>query len=196
MDLATASAAATHTQALVTNVDYVVIGMILVSMALGFWTGFVWQFVRIAGLVASVWVSWLYYPTVAQFLPPSVPESMRHVLGAAAVFVAVLMLCYLVAFLFHDVIDALKPEMPDRLLGAMFGLIKGVVVVGFIAFMMMRFLPAGNGIRQQVAESKGAVAAAGCVRAILSVLPDHLSSDMHAGQARKDGPPGGQNGAM
>ncbi len=193
MDLATATAAAAHTQAVVTNVDYVVIGMILVSMALGFWTGFVWQFVRIAGLVASVWISWLYYPTVAQFLPASIPLSLRHVLGAAAVFVAVLMLCYLVAFLFHDVIDALKPEMPDRLLGAMFGLIKGVMLVGFIAFMMMRFLPTGNDIRRRVADSRGAVAAASCARAVLSVLPVHLSSGTQGDQARQGeaGPPRG-----
>ncbi len=183
MDIATATAAAAHTQAVVTTVDYLVIGAILVSMALGFWTGFVWQFVRIAGLVASVWVSWLYYPTVAQILPSSLPAVLRHVLGAAAVFVGVLILCYLVAFLFHDVIDALKPEMPDRLLGAVFGLIKGVMVVGFIAFMMMRFLPAGNEIRQRIADSRGAVAAASCVRAVLSVMPDHLSKDADAGQA-------------
>ena len=173
MDPATGHLTLTSISGMPTTVDYVVIGLVLVSMALGFWTGFVWQFVRIAGLFASVWISWLYHPAVAQYLFPSASEAVRNVLAAAAVFIAALMVCYLVAFLFHDLIDAVKPEMPDRVLGAAFGLIKGVMLVGFIAFVMMRFLPAGNQIRQSVADSRGAVAAANCVNAVLSVIPDH-----------------------
>jgi len=175
MDPAATDVALTHIPAMLTTVDCVVIALVLVSMALGFWTGFVWQFVRIACVLASVWVSWLYYPTVAEYLTPSVPDAVRNVLAAAAIFVGAMLICYLVAFLFHDVIDALKPEMPDRVLGAAFGLIKGVMLAGFIAFVMMRFLPSGSEMRQRVAGSKGAVAAASCVRAVLHVLPEHPS---------------------
>jgi membrane protein required for colicin V production len=171
----TSSMAVPHLSGVLTTVDYVVIALILLSMALGFWTGFVWQFVRIAGLLASLWVSWLYYPTVSSYLPDAVPGPVRDVVAAAAVFVGALMVCHLVAFLFHDLVDALKPEMPDRILGAVFGLIKGVLVVGFIAFLMMRFLPAGSGIRERVVGSRGAVAAASCVKAILHVLPQELT---------------------
>jgi len=177
MDPATSNAALPQMSGMLTTVDYVVIGLVLLSMALGFWTGFIWQFVRIAGLVASVWVSWLYYPTVSGYLSSTVPLAVSDVIAAAAVFVATLMVCYLMAFLFHDLINALKPEMPDRLLGAAFGLIKGVMLVGFIAFVMLRFLPAGSGMRERVADSKGAVVAAGCVRTILRVLPGRLSRE-------------------
>ena len=171
-----------------TAVDCVVLGLVLLSMAFGFWTGFVWQFVRIAGLVLSVWVSWLYYPTVSKYLGAAMPDSVRNVVAAAAIFVAVIVVCYLVSFLFHGVIDALKPEMPDRLLGAVFGLIKGVMFAGFLAFMLIRFLPAGSEARARVEGSKGAMAAATCVRAVLNILPIHSDEATHAAESWRGTP--------
>jgi len=168
-----------------TAVDCVVLGLVLLSMALGFWTGFVWQFVRIAQLVISVWVSWLYYPTVAKYLGASVPDAVRNVVAAAAIFVAVMVICYLVSFFFHGVIDALKPEMPDRLLGAVFGLIKGVMFAGFLAFMLIRFLPVGSEARTRVEGSKGAMAAATCVQAVLNILPIHSDEETQAAKSTR-----------
>jgi membrane protein required for colicin V production len=186
MDGVTSSAALLHISGVLTTVDLIVIALVLVSMAVGFWTGFVWQFVRIAGLVASVWVSWLYHPVVAQYLGTEMPEALRMVIGAAAVFIAALLVCYLLAFLFRDLINTLKPEMPDRILGAVFGMFKGVMLVGFIAFVVIRFLGPENPVRERVEGSKGAVAAATCVRAFLYVLPGRLVTNPDSGDARPE----------
>ena len=184
MDGVTSGIALPPMSGVLTTVDLVVIALVLVSMAVGFWTGFVWQFVRIAGLVASVWVSWLYHPVVAQYLGTDMPEALRLVIGAAAVFIGALLVCYLLAFLFRDLINTLKPEMPDRILGAVFGMFKGVMLVGFIAFVLMRFLGPENPVRERVEDSKGAIAAATCVRAFLYVLPGRLVTNPDSDGAR------------
>jgi membrane protein required for colicin V production len=183
MVAATSTDGVLHAIGTLSTVDYAVIGLVLLSVALGFWTGFIWQFVRIACLAASVWASWALYPTVADLLSANLAQPARNVIAAAAVFVAAMLACYLLTYLFHGLIDALKPEMPDRLLGAVFGLIKGVVLVGFIAFLLMRFLPADSVMRGEVEGSKGAVAAATCVRTFINALPVHQPSGGPADQA-------------
>ncbi len=177
MDGVASNGALSQLSGVLTTVDLVVIVLLLGSMAIGFWTGFVWQFVRIAGLVVSLWVSWLYHPVVAEVISFGIPEPLRMVIGATAVFVGALMVCYLLAFLFRDLINALKPELPDRILGAVFGMLKGVMLIGFVAFLIMRFLAPGNPVRERVEDSKGAVAAATCVRTFLYVLPERFSQD-------------------
>jgi membrane protein required for colicin V production len=171
------SAAFPHLPGTVTMLDLIIIVFVLLSMAVGFWTGLVWQFVRIAGLVGSIWVSWLYYPAIADYLGDSVPLEIRQVLAAAVAFAGALTLCYLLAYLFRGLINALRPQMPDRVLGAVFGMFRGVLVVGFVALLAIRFLAPENPVRETVQGSRGAVAAATCVRTFLYVLPERLARD-------------------
>lgn len=157
------------------GMDLIVIALALVGMGIGFYTGFAWQFVRIAGLVASLWVSWAYHPVMAQALPEGIGEPARLIGGTFIVFVGSLLVCYLVAYLFRDIINALKPEMPDRLLGAAFGLLKVGLLIGVASFLAIRYLNPEHPVRTRVQSSRGAVAAATCVRAFLYVLPDELA---------------------
>jgi len=178
MEGAASNAVASELSGMLTTLDLVVIVLLLGSMAIGFWTGFVWQFVRIAGLALGLYLSWLYHPVVADVITPALPEGLRLVIGAAAIFVGALLICYLLAFLFRDLINALKPELPDRILGAVFGMFKGVMLIGFVAFLIIRFLAPGNPVRQRVEDSKGALAAATCVRAFIYVLPERYSRNV------------------
>ena len=172
-----ATAGLPHASGLLTAGDVVVIVFVLGSMAVGFWSGFLWQFVRIGGVVASLYVSMLYCPAVTKSLGTNVPEQMRQVVGAGVVFIGALVTWCLLTHLLRHMIDAVKPELPDRVLGAVFGMFKGAVLVGVAAFLLIRFLPTGDPVRERVEDSKGALTAATCVRVFLYVLPEQYSGD-------------------
>ena len=179
-----ATAGLPHASGLLTAGDVVVIVFVLGSMAVGFWSGFLWQFVRIGGVVASLYVSMLYCPAVTKSLGTNVPEQMRQVVGAGVVFIGALVTWCLLTHLLRHMIDAVKPELPDRVLGAVFGMFKGAVLVGVAAFLLIRFLPTGDPVRERVEDSKGALTAATCVRVFLYALPERYCSASEPADAR------------
>ncbi|MHC4480847.1 MAG: CvpA family protein, partial [Planctomycetota bacterium] len=130
--------------------------VLVASMGIGFWTGFVWQLIRIASVVACIWVASLYCPVVASILGTRLTESVRLIASFAAVFVAGLMVCYLLGYLVRDAVNALKPQMADRVLGAAFGLFNGALVVGLFAFLVLEFGAEGSAVRTHVEQSRAA----------------------------------------
>ena len=106
--------------------DVIILGIVLASAAIGFWSGFIWMLVLVVGMVACIWVTLVYHPVVARAFGSHFTQPMRLMGSAAAVFIGAILVCYLVAFLFRDIINALKPQLADRILGAVFGVILGV----------------------------------------------------------------------
>jgi uncharacterized membrane protein required for colicin V production len=86
-------------------------------------------------------------------------------------FVGSLLVTYLATFLLRAPINALKPEGPDRVLGAMLGVIKGVLVCGIIALTVLQFADENAGLRRSVRWSPSARIVVECVRALWFVLP-------------------------
>ncbi|MBA7698824.1 hypothetical protein ES703_107506 [subsurface metagenome] len=104
---------------LFTVVDLAVILLLLLSAAIGFWTGFVWQIIRLVSVVVCIWVTVAYSPVVAESLSSEVSYGARMLGSFVGVGLAALLVCYLLTFLVRDFINAIKPEMPDRILGAL-----------------------------------------------------------------------------
>ncbi len=157
---------------LFTGIDLAIIAVLLLSIGLGFYSGFIWQILRIVSVVVSLWVAWVYHPYVAESLGSSLSEPTRRIAGAILVFCGMLLVCYLVSYLFRDILNALKPQMPDRILGAVFGCCKGALLVGVVAFLVLRYAGNDSGLRRHVEESKAATAMAVCAETFLHLLPD------------------------
>ncbi|MCK4284250.1 MAG: CvpA family protein [Candidatus Brocadiae bacterium] len=152
-------------------VDIGVILVLLVSFGIGYWTGFVWQVIRIVSLVASVWISVVYSPVVAESLRGPLGPPLARVAAALGVFLAALMLFYLVGFLCRKLINAIKLDRPDRIMGALFGLAKGALLIGVIAFIILRYVDEDRAVYKHTAQSVVATFTARCVGGILQVLP-------------------------
>ncbi len=159
-------------------VDVVVLVALLLGAVLGFWTGFVWQIIRLASVVVSLWITWIYHPMVADAMGSGLSEPTRQFASAIAVFAGMLLLCYLVTYLFRDLVNALKPQLPDRVLGGVFGLCKTALLVGVIAFLVLRYAGEDNEVRRHVEASPAADAAAFCARTFLYLLPDSVQRDI------------------
>jgi hypothetical protein len=71
--------------------DWILLGVLLASMLVGLWRGLVYEVLSLAGWVAAFYVSQMYAPAAAAWLPMDGSSQMlRYAAGFVVVFVAVL----------------------------------------------------------------------------------------------------------
>ncbi len=112
-----------------TWVDYVIVGVILASLLLGGLRGFVRELLALAGWVAALVLALWFGPQVAQALPASWEPLARLALGSLLVFVLTVFAVGLGAALLSRLLKAAGLGGTDRMLGAVFGLLRGLLVV-------------------------------------------------------------------
>jgi membrane protein required for colicin V production len=110
--------------------DWIFIAVLLFSLLLGAWRGLVYEVLSLLGwLVAFVLAQW-FAPDAAKWLPMSgATEAIRYAAGFVLVFIATVFACSLLAFLVKKLMAAAGLAPADRVLGALFGLLRGVVIL-------------------------------------------------------------------
>jgi len=111
--------------------DWVLLGVLAASMALGFWRGLVYEVLSLAGWMAAfVAAQWLAADTIG-FLPfvQGAPESVQYAVAYVVVFVATLFASGMLSWLIKKLVETVGLRPVDRSLGAVFGLARGVVVL-------------------------------------------------------------------
>jgi membrane protein required for colicin V production len=110
--------------------DWVFLGVLLVSLIIGAWRGLVFEVLSVLSWIAAFVLAQWFAPTAAQWLPMSgATEAIRYAAGFVLVFVASIFLGGLLAFLVKKLVAAVGLGPADRMLGALFGLVRGVVVL-------------------------------------------------------------------
>lgn len=166
--------------------DISILLFLAVCAILGFWTGFVWQVIRLAGVVFAIYVGLLYGSVVARYLRAvgiELGATARNVLCPLGVTVLALLVCYLIAFLFRGAINTIKPEKADRVAGALFGLIKGALLVGVVSLVTVRGGGEGSRWRAHLVRSDLARATAYGVHVAEAILPAGLKKRIPGGGA-------------
>lgn len=112
------------------TLDWIFLGVLAASMVVGAWRGLVYEVLSVCGWIAAfVLAQWLA-PDAAHWLPMAgAAEVMRYAAGFVLVFVAVLFASSLLAFLIKKLVAAVGLRPADRMLGAAFGVLRGVVLL-------------------------------------------------------------------
>lgn len=110
--------------------DYVVLGVIGVSVLISVIRGFVREVLSLAGwagaFVAATWLS----PAASEKLTAAIEEpALRMVVAFVAVFVVTLIACSLIAMLISRFVRKAGLALEDRVLGGCFGLARGILIV-------------------------------------------------------------------
>jgi len=114
----------------ISAVDWILLAVLGLSLLLGMWRGIVQEVLSLAGWVAAFYVSQMYAPLAAAWLPMEGSSQMlRYAAGFVAVFVAVLVATVLVSWVVKKLVSAVGLGPLDRLLGSLFGLMRGVVIL-------------------------------------------------------------------
>ncbi|HZP66723.1 MAG TPA: CvpA family protein [Rudaea sp.] len=120
--------------------DYLIVAALALSVLMGLWRGFIGEVVALACWAVAFWTAWTFGDALAaKFTSISLP-SARLLLGYAICFVAVLVAGTIVAFLLRKLIAGSGLSGSDRLLGMVFGLVRGLVLVT-LTVLILGFTP-------------------------------------------------------
>ena len=119
-----------------TWLDYAVIGVFAISLVVGAWRGLVREVVSILGWIIAFLAANLF----AGPLGPSMPEAiaspeLRVAAAYVAVFIVSLILTSLAGLILSKVVKAVGLGGIDRLLGALFGAARGVLILLAVALL-------------------------------------------------------------
>jgi membrane protein required for colicin V production len=116
--------------------DYCIITVLVLSVLMGLWRGFIGEVLALACWVAAFWVAWLFGPRLAASFTAVDTPSVRLLLGYAICFIAVLIAGALISFLMRKLISGSGLSGSDRLLGMGFGLLRGLALVTLLVFIL------------------------------------------------------------
>ena len=124
-----------------TAFDYAVLTVIAASVLLGLWRGVVSEILALAAWVAAFFVARAEASEVAGWLTGQITEpGMRLAAAYVSIFVGVLLLFAIARMLISLMLKAVGLGLLDRLLGAAFGVMRGVLVV-WVAVLVAGMTP-------------------------------------------------------
>ncbi len=110
--------------------DWIFAGILMLSLLLGVWRGLVYEVLSLAVWVGAFVVAQLFAPVVADKLPMAgATEVIRYAAGFVLVFVVAVFAGMLLVWLVSKLFQAAGLRPADRALGAVFGLMRGLVVL-------------------------------------------------------------------
>jgi membrane protein required for colicin V production len=110
--------------------DYAVIGIVALSLVLGLWRGVVSEMMALAAWVLAFMAALEFGAQSGQLVFPGIADpALRALAGCALVFFGVLVAMSLVRLAVRSMVKALGLSLSDRLLGMIFGLARGVLLV-------------------------------------------------------------------
>jgi membrane protein required for colicin V production len=114
--------------------DHIFAIILLVSGAVGFFRGFIRESIAIVAWLAGLWLAWHFAYLVNPWLGGALAEpGVREWMGRGIVLLIVLLAGSLVgSIVSHYARRAVGLAAMDRILGTVFGLVRGAVIVGLL----------------------------------------------------------------
>lgn len=140
----------------VTVFDYVVLGVVVLSLLVGAWRGVVSEILALAAwvvafLAARTWATPVGELVAAGLADPFAEPLIQQVTGFVAIFVVVLILFALARWMVSLLLRAVGLAPLDRVLGSLFGIARGVLVVWVVVLLAgLTALPQQQWWRQAV----------------------------------------------
>jgi membrane protein required for colicin V production len=117
--------------------DLLVLGVLVISTLLGLVRGFVREAIALLAWLGGLWLAWRYAPLLEPALGGAVGEPPISTWTARALIVLMVLILgwFVAALLSHILRHSGISILVDRLLGAIFGALRGAVVVA--AFVLL-----------------------------------------------------------
>jgi membrane protein required for colicin V production len=108
--------------------DYVVLGVFVLSIGWGVWRGLVREVMALVGWVIAFLAANLFAAPLADYMPVARPE-YKSLAAFVAIFFVTLVICTLGAAWLAKVLHAAGLGSIDRVFGALFGLLRALIIV-------------------------------------------------------------------
>jgi membrane protein required for colicin V production len=110
--------------------DYAILGVIVLSILISFFRGFLRETISLATWVLGVIIALRFSPAVAKWLESLIDSVMlRYIIAFIALFVVVFIVGFLINLILKGALNMSGLTIFDRLLGVLFGTARGVLLV-------------------------------------------------------------------
>lgn len=156
-----------------TGFDYVALGIVGVSLVFGLWRGVVGEIIALVAWILAIFAAVEFGSRIGTSVFAGLSDpALRTLAGCVAIFVGVLVVMALFRMLVKSMVKALGLSVSDRILGMVFGLVRGVLVcMVLVALGGMTSAPTQPWWRQAMLSAPLETA----VLATRSWLPDDLA---------------------
>lgn len=123
-------------------IDYIIIAVVLISAVVGVIRGFFREAISVATWLVAIWVVYVYAASAAEMLSARVESPVvRLLIAGAALFVAVLLVGAMLGYLVSLLVKSTGLSGTDRLLGMVFGSVRGVIILALLLVLGVGLLP-------------------------------------------------------
>ena len=164
--------------------DWLIAVVILVSFVTSIVKGLTHELVSLAALVLGLLTALWWYPEVGRRLEPyTSSQGIAGFVAFVVILVAFLILGGIVSKIMEKLLKASGLRWFDRLLGAAFGLVRGLLLSAGLVLALVAFAPGKEPI-ESVAQSRLAPMVLQCARVIVSVAPRKIKDGFQEGLQR------------
>ena len=125
--------------------DWAIIVVLGLSILLSLWRGFVREAVSLAGWIAAFVIANMFVGEMAAFLQQWIANvTGRYVAAYALLFAGMLMVAGIAGKLSAQVVKVTGLTLLDRLLGTVFGFVRGIIIVLVVVYVLRQLAPPQN----------------------------------------------------
>jgi membrane protein required for colicin V production len=120
-----------------TPVDYLLIAIIAISLLFGIIRGFLRESVALLGWLVGLWLAWRYSDRIVPYVGGALAGTELQVwVARLIILLSVILIAWLVGSLLGYLVQRSGLTLGvDRILGGVFGLVRGAVIVGFAVML-------------------------------------------------------------
>lgn len=116
--------------------DYAVLAIVAISVLLSVIHGFVRELLALASWILAFLAAQTYAAAVVPWLPAAIPgQSLRLLAAFLVIFLSVLLAMTLLAIAISNLVRKTGLSSSDRMLGAVFGLVRGLAIVMIVVLL-------------------------------------------------------------
>jgi len=152
--------------------DIIISGLVAFFLIKGIFRGFFREIASLAGVVFGIVIGNHYHPQMAAYLKAYIPlEQSLPLVSFIILFIAVIIVFYLVGLLLHGLFKRLLIGWFDRALGICFALIKGIIISYLLLVLLTFFVPSTSPL---IASSKCARLVINTYQSMARLISPHI----------------------
>jgi membrane protein required for colicin V production len=111
--------------------DWIIIAVVVISCLIGLWRGFMREAISLATWIIGLWLAWTLSPSIEPMLGGLLSGPQVKVwVARLIILVLVVLVGNLVGFVVTRAVRYSPFGVADRMLGVLFGLLRGALLVG------------------------------------------------------------------